>query len=92
MKKKKILNSNGIRRILRYNFPDLTLEIRTRQFLDSFIIVYLKEILKGSCLLTKHRKRKILQACDLKEYIAMKSKNIYNFSPLLEKLILKKKK
>lgn len=92
MKKKKILNSSGIKKFLGHNFPNLTLEIRTRQFLDSFIVFYLKEILKGSCLLTKHRKRKILQVCDLKKYLTLKSQNIYNFSPLFEKLIEKKKK
>lgn len=82
----KILNFIGIRRFLSKNFPNLFLESRSKQFIESFIISYLKNILKKSCLFTKHRKSKILQVRDLKAYFLKNLNKFDNFSHIHKKL------
>jgi histone H3/H4 len=87
---KKILNFNGIRRFLTKKFPNLILENRSKQFIESFIISYLKNILKESCLFTKHRKSQILQVQDLKAYFFKNLDKFDNFSFVHKKFTRKK--
>ena len=63
---KKILNSNGLKKFLKRKFPNLVLEIRTKQFIESFIFKYLKILLRKCCLLVKHRNGNLLKVRDVK--------------------------
>jgi len=72
---KKILNSNGLKKFLRKKFPNLVLEIRTKQFIESFISIYLKNLLRKCCLLVKHRNGNLLKVRDLKHTVGKKIRN-----------------
>lgn len=72
---KKILNSNGLKKFLRKKFPNLVLEIRTKQFIESFISIYLKNLLRKCCLLVKHRNGNLLKVRDLKHTVGKKVRN-----------------
>lgn len=91
MKKKKILNVNGINKIIEQKFPNLILETRSKQFLESVICFQLKKVLKIGSLYTKHRKGKILQVCDLKEFFSQNLSHKSNSLSLFKNFIIKKK-
>jgi len=91
MKKKKILNVNRINKIIEQKFPNLILEARSKQFLESVIIFQLKKVLKNSSLYTKHRKGKILKVCDLKGFFSQNLPNKSNSLSFFKNFIIKKK-
>jgi len=91
-KTERILNSDGLKQFLNKKFPNLVLESRSKQFIECYIINYLKVLIKESCLLAKHRKSKILQLYDLRCQLIKQSKECENSSYFFEKLVQKKKK
>jgi len=80
---KKILNSIGLKKFLNKKFPNLVLEIRTKQFIESFIFKYLKNLLRKCCLLINHRNGNLLSVRDLKLTVEKKleivENPLYNF-------------
>ena len=89
--KNKLLNSNEINKFLIKNHPNLILEMRSKQFIESYITLYIKNLLKESFLLVKHRKGKVLQARDLKTSLLKNSLKTNELANIFEKLIKKNK-
>lgn len=87
----KLLNLNEINKFLNKNYPNLFLEMRSKQFIESYIFLYAKNLIKESFLLTKHRKSKILQTRDLKTILIKNSIKSPDLSYVFEKLTKKNK-
>ena len=87
-----ILNSNGLNRFLHKNFPNILLETRSKQFLETYLFVFFKNFIKDCCLITRHRKGKILKIRDLKLGLIKNSSNVNFFPYIFTNLIKKKKK
>ena len=88
--KYKLLNSNEINKFLIKNHPNLILEMRSKQFIECYVNLYIKNLLKESFLLTRHRKSKVLQARDLKTTLLKNSIKTNKFAYVFEKVIKKK--
>jgi len=71
---------------LNKNYPNLFLELRSKQFIENYIFLYAKNLLKEGCLLAKHRKSKILQTRDLKTILIKNSIKSSDLSYVFEKL------
>lgn len=65
--------------------------MRSKQFIESYIFLYAKNLIKESFLLTKHRKSKILQTRDLKTILIKNSIKSPDLSYVFEKLTKKNK-
>ena len=87
----KLLNLNEINKFLNKNYPNIFLEMRSKQFIESYIVIYAKNLLKESCLLAKHRKSKILKALDFKTILIKNSIKSPDLSYVFEKLTKKNK-
>lgn len=87
---KKILNFKEIRKFLNQKFPNFMLETRMKQFTEILVSCYLKELVKKSCMLTKHRKSKIMQVRDIKINLMKNFGGLRDFSQFFEKLAFQK--
>jgi len=85
---KKILNFKEIRKFLNQKFPNLMLETRMKQFMEILVSYHLKELLKKGCLLTKHRKSKIMQVRDIKINLMKNFGGLRDFSQFFEKMAI----
>jgi histone H3/H4 len=86
-KSKNIINSRGIKKFMKRKFPNFILENRAKQFIETFIVVYLKDFIKKCCLLVRHRKSKILKVRDLKTQIFNTMNNFYSSLYIYKNLI-----
>lgn len=86
-----LLNSYGLTRFLRKNFPNILLETRSKQFIETYISVFFRNFIRDCCLITRHRKGKILKTSDLKLGLIKNSSNV-NFFPYIFTDLIKKKK
>lgn len=51
--KDKLLNSNEINKFLIKNHPNLILEMRSKQFIECYVNLYIKNLLKESFFINK---------------------------------------
>jgi hypothetical protein len=86
-KSKNIINSRGIKKYMKRKFPNFILENRAKQFIETFLVFYLKDFIKKCCLLVRHRKSKILKVRDLKTQIFNSMNNFYSSLFICKKLI-----
>ena len=86
-KSKNIINSRGIKKYMKRKFPYFILENRAKQFIETFIVFYLKDFIKNCCLLVRHRKSKILKLRDLKTQIFISMNNFYSSLFICKELI-----
>jgi len=87
---KKILNATGLKNFLKKKFPNLVLELRSRQFIESYVILHLKSLLGKCCLLVKHRKGKRMRVRDLKITLGKKLEKVGNPLYVFKNLAQKK--